>query len=204
MAVGARVGLGACWTTYTETDGVVVLDENDGSSGYPDTSDGMRSIWLDATPSYGLEELILHIDLTGQQNITLSFLVNTISGDNFTLPDTFTGHANGKGVAISTDGTTWYKVQGLTDAEIGHSSGWRKFAIDLDAALAARGLSYGSNVQIKFNAYGNRFFDAVGFDDIQLYAPSFEFAQVDVPVLVPTAIFCWKFPTISPQRSLKK
>lgn len=175
--------LGPCWSTYTENDGFVEIKESDSSSGYEVAPMGDRCVWLDFSPSYGLAELTLQIDLSGLSNLTLSFLAYPGGGTDFILSDTYTGHADGKGVSVSTDGTTWYKLQGFTSTEWGAVVGFAPFTIDLDAAMAARGLSYGSNVRIRFSTYGNYFSDKIGLDDIRIFAPNFEFAARENSVL---------------------
>ena len=178
--IGFETGvLGLCWTTHTEDNGVVVVDENDGSSGYPDTPSGSRSVWLDSSSGTFLSELNLHIDLSAQQNVTLEFLARGIGGDNFTLPSSFTGHANGKGVAVSSDGTTWYRILDLGQAPYEFT----RYTFDLDAIFAAHGLSYGPDVQVRFVGYGNHYFDALGFDDVRIFSPNFEFEQAAVSSL---------------------
>jgi len=188
VSIGFEDGyLHGCWTTYKENNGVVWIRNNGSSDGYHDTPVGEKAVWLNADngsgAGYGLQELILHVDLSGRQNITFSFLVCDVSGQNFTMDDTFTGHSNGKGIAISSDGTIWYKIQGLTENEIGSIFDFTRFTIDLDAAASAHGLTYNSDFQIKFNFYGNYFWDALGFDDIRLYSPNFEFYAATAEVL---------------------
>jgi hypothetical protein len=86
------------------------------------------------------------------------------------MPDSFTGSHNSDGVAISADGTTWYKVQGLTSVD-GTSSGWQRFELDLDAAVSAAGISYTNGFKIKFQQYDNWPIadDGFAFDDIEVY-----------------------------------
>jgi hypothetical protein len=67
--------------------------------------------------------------------------------------------------SISADGgTTWYEVQGLRSL----SNSWTKYTVDLDAAIAARGLNYTSSFKIRFNQYDNYGIstDGIAIDDI--------------------------------------
>ena len=66
----------------------------------------------------------------------------------------FVGSHFSDAVAISTDGTNWYKVQGLTTAD-GINLNWMIFEVDLDAAVAAAGITYNNNFKIKFQQYGS-------------------------------------------------
>ncbi len=92
------------------------------------------------------------------------------------MPDFFFGSHNSDGVAISVDGTTWYRVQGLTGAD-GISSGWQGYEVDLDAAAVAAGISYNGAFKIKFQQYGKDpivsstfpFSDGFAFEDIEVY-----------------------------------
>ena len=183
--VGFESGvLGSCWTTYTENNSTVTIQ----SDGF--WSQGLRDVVLDAPQSEAnsLAELILHIDLAGRSNVFFDFWAanrSHSSGDSpaFFMPDSFTGHGQHKGVAISTDGTTWFKVAGLTSQE-GLSFVHEKYEFDLDAIMAARGLSYTSDVQIKFNwagSYSDNY--SLRFDDIALYSPGFEFSEANTVAL---------------------
>jgi hypothetical protein len=126
--------------------------------------------------SFSLNELVLNVNLDGQSGVTLSFEHKEFNDNNHVMPASFTGSNNSDGVAISADGSTWYKVQGLTAVD-GISSNWQVYEVDLDAAIAAAGISYNSAFKIKFQQYGQnpivsstfRFSDGFAFDNIQLY-----------------------------------
>ncbi|MBT8368887.1 MAG: CAP domain-containing protein [Deltaproteobacteria bacterium] len=123
-----------------------------------------------ATPgSYSLNELILTIDLAFQTGVKLSFYHKEFQDENHNMPVSFTGSAQGDGIAISADGVAWYTVQGLTATD-GISSNWRKFEIDLDAAIADAGISYTDAFKIKFQQYDNYPIstDGFAFDDVML------------------------------------
>jgi hypothetical protein len=126
--------------------------------------------------SFSLNELVLNVNLDGQSGVTLSFEHKEFNDNNHVMPASFTGSNNSDGVAISADGSTWYKVQGLTAVD-GISSNWQVYEVDLDAAIAAADISYNSAFKIKFQQYGQnpivsstfRFSDGFAFDNIQLY-----------------------------------
>jgi len=81
-------------------------------------------------------------------------------------PNPFIDSANFDGVAISQDGISWYEVQGLRD--LGTTNSER--IVDLDAAIAARGLVYNSTFRFRFNQYDNYSIptDGIAIDDISI------------------------------------
>jgi hypothetical protein len=118
---------------------------------------------------FSLNELVLTIDLFGQSGVKLSFYHKEFGDENHTMPGSFTGSHNSDGVAISADGSTWYKAQGLTSID-GISSGYKKFEVDLDLVVASAGITYNSAFKIKFQQYDNYPIpsDGFAFDDIIL------------------------------------
>ncbi|MEO7098199.1 MAG: M36 family metallopeptidase [Luteolibacter sp.] len=116
--------------------------------------------------SYSRNEATLTLDLAGRSNLSLSFWVKMFNDEaNAPATNPFTTGADFDGVAISNDGgNTWYEIQDLRSI----SNTWQKIQLDLDAALAARGLSYTSNFKIRFNHYDNFTIstDGFAFDDI--------------------------------------
>jgi len=116
---------------------------------------------------YSLNEAILHLDLTGQSSVRLTVDHVTLADDNNALPASFTGHYNGDGIALSTDGIHWVTVTQLTGT---FTAG--VFGLDaiLDQAKAAAGNSNVSDVRIKFQQYDNYPVpdDGREFDNIQV------------------------------------
>lgn len=116
--------------------------------------------------TYARNEATLTVNLAGQNDLELSFWAKGFSEDSHGPPTSpFINGADFDGVAISADGgTTWYEVQGLRSL----SSSWTKYTVDLDAAIAARGLSYTNNFKIRFNQYDNYGIstDGIAIDDI--------------------------------------
>ena len=156
-----------CWTTYTGTRGRIQITTN-----YLPHA-GSRHVTLDGNGSftYGLNEIVLNIDLAGEQGVVLSFWQKEFSDEDQPLPALFTNHYNGDGVAISINGTNWYTAQGLTSAD-GISNTYRQFEVPLDGLLTSNGLAYSSQFKIKFQQYGYGpiAVDGFAFDDINLYA----------------------------------
>ena len=104
--------------------------------------------------TYSQNEAILHLDLLGQSNVQLS-------GNHWNLSDE--AHP-GDGIAISANGVTWHKVTAFNVSSTG------AFLVDLDAAIAAAGISYTSDFRIKFQQYDNSSASADGreWDDIRV------------------------------------
>lgn len=63
---------------------------------------------------YSSNEAILHVDLTGKTGVTLTLDHWSLADENDALPDSFAGHDNGDGIALSVDGLNWVKVTDLT------------------------------------------------------------------------------------------
>jgi hypothetical protein len=164
--------LDTCWTANSIGAGRIKVTTAHGPYGgrYHLTMDS--ATWR--TPS--LNELVLTIDLSGETGVMLSFWHKEFNDEDHVMPDFFFGSHNSDGVAISVDGTTWYRVQGLTGAD-GISSGWQGYEVDLDAAAVAAGISYNGAFKIKFQQYGKDpivsstfpFSDGFAFEDIEVY-----------------------------------
>src|SRR5206468_12292120 len=84
------------------------------------------------------------------------------------LPTSFTGHFNGDGVAISSDGTNWRTILSAPSDPT-----WTTSTIDLAAAAAAGGMTLGANFKIKFQQYDNYTYttDGRAYDDIRIFVP---------------------------------
>jgi hypothetical protein len=128
--------------------------------------------------TYSLNELMLTLDLSGQTGVMMGFFHKELYDENNSMPASFTGSHNSDGVAISDDGSTWHKIQGLTGAD-GISSSYKQFSVDLDSAIASAGISYTSTFRIKFQHYDNApicdndtlcYYDGFAFDDIWIIA----------------------------------
>lgn len=157
------------WSTYTTgTAGPLITPSNAPNS-------GAHHVTLNGDVlSYSLNELIVTANLSGQQGVRLRFWHKRFryESDN-AMSDAFVGHAYADGVAISVNGTNWYKVHGLTAAETGTNE-YRQFDVALDPILAAHGLDFTERVQIKFQMYGYYYPPNYGrfVDDISLYTQS--------------------------------
>ncbi len=158
--------LASYWATSSSNEGRILVTDSD----FPNT--GTYHITMDDSvdaSSNSLNELVLTIDLSNQNDVELSFFHKEFGDENHIMSTSFTGSENTDGVAISEDGTTWHKVQGLTSVD-GITSGYQKFTVDLDAAASTAGISFNSSFQIKFQQYDNYGIntDGFAFDDIEL------------------------------------
>ena len=117
--------------------------------------------------TYARNEATLTLDLAGYTNVVLRFWARKY-GDHphGPPPSPFRFGADFDGVAVSTDGVSWYEVQDLRAV----SDFYSDFVVDLDAALARYGLTYNSAFRIRFNQYGNRPLPngGIAIDDIQV------------------------------------
>jgi hypothetical protein len=130
---------------------------------------GTRHMTMDSTGGLARNEATLTVNLAGRTGAVLKFWAAGY-GDEPNGPPTspFTGGADFDGVAISADGTTWWEVQALRSLP----STYAQFTVDLDAAIAARGISYGSSFKIRFNQYDDNPLttDGIVVDDILITA----------------------------------
>jgi len=102
--------------------------------------------------TYSVNEAILHVNLTGKTNVTLTLDHWSLSDEPHTLPGSFVDHYKGDGISLSVNGTNWVKVTDLTGSFTNQS-------FNLDAVLvlakAAASSSDVSDVRIKFQQYDN-------------------------------------------------
>jgi hypothetical protein len=128
---------------------------------------GSYHVTMDSSSSNARNELTLMIDLAGASNVELRFWVYDYNDEDHGPPASpFAGGADFDGVAVSEDGFTWYEVHGLR----GLARAYTEQVVDLDAAIAAVGLSYTGRFRIRFNQYDNASLttDGIGIDDISI------------------------------------
>ena len=165
-------GLSSYWTPSSTGIGRIQVTALNGPAS------GSHHLTMDSSHymNFALNELVLNINLAGQSGVLLRFKHKQFNDDSNVMPASFSGSHNSDGVAISEDGNTWYKVQGLTGAD-GTSSAWQCYEVDLDAAVGAAGIGYNSTFKIKFQQYGKHpivsatfpLSNGFSFDDIELY-----------------------------------
>ncbi len=151
------------WSQYSTSGGNIRL------SSYNEPQGGTQHVLMDASGSNALNELTLLADLSGQDNIMLSFWHKHFSDESHVMPDQFEGHDYSDGVALSVDGETWYKIKGL-DASEGISGTYKEFRVDIAEALTLLGLEASEQTLIKFQQYDNAAIlsDGFAFDTIAL------------------------------------
>ncbi|MGI9516730.1 MAG: M4 family metallopeptidase, partial [Pirellulaceae bacterium] len=120
---------------------------------------------------YNLNEAILQVDLSGETSPILSFWYAQWVEDAHYLPPTgsYTGSLNADGVSVSDDGITWWPI--LDDVLDTPYETWKYTKFDLESFAATRGITFGSNFQVKFQQYDDYWIysDGIGYDDIRVY-----------------------------------
>jgi len=130
-------------------------------------------------------EATLTLNLSGMNDAVLKFWAKEFSDEDHGPPTVpFTGGADFDGVAVSADGITWYEVQPLRNGAI--TSSYQEFTLDLDAAAATYGLSYGPGFKIRFNHYDDNPLttDGFAFDDVSVSARPLNALNWVVPATV--------------------
>ena len=115
-----------------------------------------------------LNEVILQIDTTGYSDVQLSFAQREFNDNDHAMSASFIGSENSDGVAFSIDGNTWHRLASLTGGNSTNS--YQSKFYNLSAQAAEKGLTLGSNVQIKFQQYGlfSIASDGFAFDNISV------------------------------------
>lgn len=138
---------------------------------------GTGQILMDATFDgfFALNELILHIDATDFSNIELSFDQKEFDDEDQVMPLSFTDSVNADGVALSVDGTNWFRLFDLTGDN--STDTFQTNEINLSEFAEDNDLILGSDVQIKFQQFGDGFsspgidrgdLDGFAFDNISV------------------------------------
>lgn len=168
--------LGAWWTiTGTSTYRTQLTTTNTPHG-------GAKHLTMDSSSdgTYARNEATLTVNLAGRTGVVLSFWAKSFSDEaDGPPPSPFVGGYNFDGVAISADGMNWYEVQGLRSL----SGTYAPLTVDLDAAIAAHGLSYNSTFKIRFNQYDNYGIstDGIAIDDILITAKAQPTVTVSMP-----------------------
>ena len=103
--------------------------------------------------AYSRNTVTMTFDLSAYVNVRLLFAAMEFGDEPHAPPASpFGDDVDFDGVAVSADGVAWYEIQDLRHLR---SSRFTDYEIDLDAAIAALGLSYGSEFRIRFCQYDN-------------------------------------------------
>ncbi|MEM9272444.1 MAG: S8 family serine peptidase [Cyanobacteria bacterium P01_F01_bin.143] len=115
-----------------------------------------------------LNEAILYLDTTGFTDIILSFEQKDFGDEEHPMSASFVGSENSDGVALSVDGTNWYRLVDLTG--VNSISSFQPYSLDLTAIAASHSLTLGADVQIKFQQFDNFSIanDGFAFDNISV------------------------------------
>lgn len=119
----------------------------------------------------GYGEMILHLDLTGVANPVIKYAQREWGDTDQPMSARFDGQEFSDGVAISVDGTTWYRLESLVDTA--SQAHFQNHYIDLAKVAADNALTLGANVQIKFQNVGDTGAGMV-FDDIEVFERQIE------------------------------
>jgi len=157
--------LGRQWETHSTGAGrIEVSSANTPASGtYHVTLDS------DFDSHDSRNELILHVNLANVNNAVLTFQEKEFSDEDDAMPASFVGSGDFDGVALSVDGTNWYRLVSLTGTS---STGvYQSFSFNLHKVAADNGLTLNSNTRIKFQQFDNFGIttDGIAFDDIQIF-----------------------------------
>ncbi len=132
---------------------------------------GTRHLTLDSSVGLtdpSLNEVILHVDTTGASNVVLSFDQKEFNDEDDLMPERFTGSVNADGVALSVDGTNWFRLISLTGSN--STNTYQTNIFNLSNFAFANGITLGSDVRIKFQQFDNFPIssDGFAFDNISL------------------------------------
>ena len=150
---------------------------------------GSHHLLMDAHVSGLLSrnEATLTLDLGGMEEVRLDFWMKEIGDEDHGPPSIpFLNGADFDGVAISQDGVSWYLVKGLRTVD-GIGVNYAPFSVDLSAAAAIHGLTFGPDFKIRFNHYDDFpvTSDGFAFDDISVTGRPAQQLALSLPAAVP-------------------
>lgn len=131
---------------------------------------GTRHLVLDSaqnSSANAINEMTLTLNLSGYTGVRLKFAAKSLSDEpHGPPPSPYTGMQAFDGVAISVNGTTWHEIQPLRTL----GGEYQSFDLDLDNALATRGLAYSSTFKVRFVHADNSSApeDGIALDDIEI------------------------------------
>ncbi|MCK5529006.1 MAG: PKD domain-containing protein, partial [Kiritimatiellae bacterium] len=168
------------WRREGRSDGYYVLL---GSSEYPHSGGKSLQLRYSGGGATNWGRATVTVNMMEKTNVVLRFWHRTFDQHDAVMPASFIGTNFSDGVAISADGTNWYKASGLTLAE-GSSTNYMQHEISLDPILSANGISYNKNFKICFQVYDYSDFEAsfVGsvFDDVAVFSVAEKLDVVNV------------------------
>jgi Ca2+-binding RTX toxin-like protein len=97
-------------------------------------------------------ELILRVDTSDKSNVVLKFAQKEFNDADDVMPEFFQGSVNADGVALSVDGSNWYRLFDLTGTN--STNEYQNKSLNLSDFADSKGLSLSSDVRIKFQQFG--------------------------------------------------
>ena len=160
--------LSSAWSTSTNG----VFGRTRVLNTYP-AADGTRLLAMDVSTANGTfvrNDATWQVNLTGLTSPRLKFNYANLGDELHALTQTFTGSANGDGVAISFNNVNWYRVY---QAPTTTFNAWQTVDIDITAAALAAGFTVGNTLYAKFIQYDNLPLstsagDGIGYDNVQI------------------------------------
>ncbi len=104
-------GINQQWEVFSNGNGRVWSRPSGGAGGNQLAMDTFFGF------SNSLNEAILHFNAGGIQDVQLTFDQVEFSDEDNLMPATFTGRNNSDGVAMSVDGTNWFRLVSLTGSD---------------------------------------------------------------------------------------
>jgi subtilisin family serine protease len=172
--------LGRQWETYASGAGRIQVS----SANSP--ASGAKHLVMDGSLGYTrsgvisgfnlpeLDEAILHLNLAGRSNVSLSFAEREFAGsativeDDNVMPASFIGHGNYDGVSLSIDGVDWFRIVSLTGAN--STTSYQTETFNLSAIAAGLGLTLGADTRVKFQQFNATSFASpskgIAFDNV--------------------------------------
>ncbi|WP_324677963.1 PKD domain-containing protein [Hymenobacter sp. GOD-10R] len=135
----------------------------------------------------GTNEATLHLNLASAPagGFVLTFRQKKFAGEtDEQMPATFSGTSATDGVAISVDGTNWFRLVDLTGTAA--TTNYQTVSVNLTQAAQAAGLTLAADTRIRFQRYGRGQVDSYAstrlggraFDDILVSGPTATAAPV--------------------------
>jgi len=132
---------------------------------------GTKNLILSSSldPGFGFSsrsEAVLRVNTTGLSNIQLSFDEREFSNVDNAMPATFSGSSDSDGVALSVDGTNWFRLISLTGSA--STAVYQTNSFNLSTFAIANSLTLGSDVRIKFQQFDVNTTSGLSFDNINV------------------------------------
>ncbi len=120
-----------------------------------------------------LNEVTLEVNPGGAEQIILEFAQREYLDEDDPMSAMFTGSENSDGVAISSDGITWYRIVSLTGTT--SKNQYQEFSFNLTTLAGTLGLDLTKNFFLKFQQFDNfpAESDGIAFDNIRISSTPF-------------------------------